>query len=346
MMVETAPIKYIFLDVVGFTKDRSVEAQSDIINSLNIIVRECITSNEITPDKLIVIPSGDGLCIALIDIAHPFDIYMILALNILAALDDYNKEIKPENRKFLVRIGINENIDNLIVDFNGNKNTAGAGINMANRIMEKADGGQILVSETTYDILKTREKYIGHYRGYQTKSKHGQVFNVYQYIGEGHKGLNTKVPSAFVQVKPAEQPLNKILAYYIAHSITNQEFLLSKHNYGSFSYTTIILLYFLALDSEEESNATKYELTDKHAWGAEENKPFNEQFEHYDKIDFWILCRYAECIEQRVLIPYHYCFEKGGTGTARYVFINEKGKTKLKQEWPHIWNEFFGQEET
>lgn len=345
MLAETASIKYIFLDVVGFTKDRSVEAQSDIIISLNNIVRECIISTEISQDKLIVIPSGDGVCIALIDIDHPFDIYMILALNILAAIDDFNKGTEVENRRFLVRIGINENIDNLIIDFNGNKNTAGAGINMANRIMEKADGSQILVSETTYDILKTREKYIGHFRSYQTKSKHGQIFNVYQYIEQDIKGLNTNIPSAFAKLQPVEQPLTQFLAYYLAHSLVNQEFLLFKHDFGSFSYASTILLFFLSIDSKEESNATKYDLTNKNTWGTEDNKSFEEQFEHYDNIDFSVLSEFAELITFRYLSPYHYCFEKTGVG-ASFVFVGEKGKAKLKREWPNIWNEFFGQEET
>jgi hypothetical protein len=344
-MADTAPIKYIYLDVIAFTKDRSVEAQSDIIDSLNKIVKECIISNEIPQEKLIVIPSGDGLCISLIDINHPFDIYMILSVNIMTLIDDYNSQIEDKSRQFLVRIGINENIDNLIIDFNGNRNTAGSGINMAYRIMEKADGGQILVSETTYDILKTREKYIGHFRGYQTKSKHGQIFNVYQYINQDIKGLNTKTPSAFAKVQPVEQPLTKVVAYYLAHSLANNKFLLSKLEHGTFGYTSVILLYFLSVDSEANSNATIYDLPNKHAWGAQNNKPFNEQFEHYDDIDFWVLCEYAGCIIQRVLIPYRYCFENTVMGPD-FVFVNEKGETKLKQEWPNIWKEFYGQEET
>jgi class 3 adenylate cyclase len=344
-MADTANIKYIYLDVVGFTRDRSVEAQSDIIFSLNTIVKECIISNEIPRENLIVIPSGDGLCISLIDINHPFDIYMLLSVNILASIDDYNSQTEDKNRQFLVRVGINENIDNLIIDFNENRNTAGSGINMAHRIMEKADGGQILVSETTYEILKTREKYIGHFRGYQTKSKHGQIFNVYQYIKQDIKGLNTKIPSAFAKVQTVEQPLSKVVAYYLAHSLANLKFLLSKHDFGSFVYSSVILLYFLSVDSEEQSNATVFDLPTTHAWGAENNKPFNEQFEHYEEMDFWVLCEYAECIVQRVLMPYHYCFEKVAM-SAHCVFVNEKGKTKLKQEWPNIWNDFFGKEET
>lgn len=34
----TVPAKYIFLDIVDFTKDRSVEAQTDIVHILNNII--------------------------------------------------------------------------------------------------------------------------------------------------------------------------------------------------------------------------------------------------------------------------------------------------------------------
>jgi hypothetical protein len=33
--VQTIPAKYIYLDVVGFTHNRSVEAQADIVHTVN-----------------------------------------------------------------------------------------------------------------------------------------------------------------------------------------------------------------------------------------------------------------------------------------------------------------------
>ena len=46
--INIIPVKYIFLDVVGFTHDQSVEAQSDIVHSLNEIVKRSLDESSIT----------------------------------------------------------------------------------------------------------------------------------------------------------------------------------------------------------------------------------------------------------------------------------------------------------
>ena len=55
---KTIPAKYIFIDIVGFTHGRSVEAQSDIIHSLNDLVRQTIDSHDFPEDSLILLPTG------------------------------------------------------------------------------------------------------------------------------------------------------------------------------------------------------------------------------------------------------------------------------------------------
>jgi hypothetical protein len=160
-------IKHIFLDIVEFTKGRSVEAQAEIIIKLNTILRETLSSYNIKTDTLIVIPTGDGLCIALKNISNPFDIHILLGLDILDRLDKYNSEtrkIDNMERCFSVRVGINENIDILFKDFNDKTNVAGAGINLAQRIMNNADGGQILVGETVFQTLKDRSGYLNSFK--------------------------------------------------------------------------------------------------------------------------------------------------------------------------------------
>ncbi len=44
--VSTCSAKYIFLDVVGFTSGRSVEAQTEIVRAINRIVSEAISVPE------------------------------------------------------------------------------------------------------------------------------------------------------------------------------------------------------------------------------------------------------------------------------------------------------------
>lgn len=60
-MVETARVQYIFLDVVGFTEKRSVEAQSDVIASINQVVTHALATSSVPSDDTILLPTGDGL---------------------------------------------------------------------------------------------------------------------------------------------------------------------------------------------------------------------------------------------------------------------------------------------
>src|SRR5438034_7778626 len=109
---QTARVKYIFLDIVGYTKGRHVEAQSEIIGDLNRIVLTALEDQNIRPEDRILIPTGDGMCIALIEVLRPFDIHMRIALAILRRIVEHNGGNLDVMRKFTVRIGLNENDDN------------------------------------------------------------------------------------------------------------------------------------------------------------------------------------------------------------------------------------------
>ncbi|BCM88337.1 hypothetical protein IAD21_00168 [Abditibacteriota bacterium] len=39
---EASIVQYVFLDIVSFTKDRSVDAQTDIVGALNLIIRKAL----------------------------------------------------------------------------------------------------------------------------------------------------------------------------------------------------------------------------------------------------------------------------------------------------------------
>jgi len=340
MNAETGSIKYVFLDILGFTKDRSVEAQSDIIKEMNRIVEESLSSFSIPKEQLIVLPTGDGLCIALIDLSKIFDIHLLIALRILELLDSYNSGIKDHKRSFQLRIGLNENVDNLITDFNAQRSVAGAGISFAQRIMENADGNQILVSSIVHETLRHRDKYMNLFRPFTAKGKHGQTLQVYQYIGQGHTGLNIEIPSNFVQPKPIAKSLPKIVAYYLAHALANQKFFIENVSDGS-NYPGIVLLYFLALDSESASNAPHYEKPQLKTMGAGKLR-IEEQFTYYNDIDFWVTCRFSHEIKEKYLKEFSDCFE-GEIFDKRYCIVSEKGKLKLQKDWPEIWKEFFGE---
>jgi class 3 adenylate cyclase len=73
---------------------------------------------------------------------------------------------------------------------------------MAQRIMDKADAGQILVSQAVYDELQPSEKYVNKFRQFWAVGKHNVRYQAFQFVGEGFTGLNADVPWEFqVQTK-------------------------------------------------------------------------------------------------------------------------------------------------
>ena len=91
-MTETANVKYVFVDVVGFTKDRSVEAQSDVIGLLNEVITQSLKSCKLEDEKLILIPTGDGVAVAIID-SKDWDVDLRLRV---AILEEAKNQIKTQ----------------------------------------------------------------------------------------------------------------------------------------------------------------------------------------------------------------------------------------------------------
>jgi class 3 adenylate cyclase len=168
----TVRAKYIFLDIVGYSHNRSVEAQTEVISVLNAIVLKALVESGIKQDGQILLPTGDGICIAIVDVSASYDIHLRIALIILRELRDHNTGTPDAMRRFEVRIGLNENVDNKIIDINGKPNIAGAGINLAQRIMSAADGNQVLVGDAVYETLRHREHYMNKFRSHSVLQKH------------------------------------------------------------------------------------------------------------------------------------------------------------------------------
>jgi predicted aspartyl protease len=192
-------VECIFLDVVSYSTRRT-DSQTAIIKALNRIVKDSIRPYRLRPDQRIFIPTGDGMCVALLNVGDPYDIQMQIALGILKGLEKHNSGRTAEDQlRFEVRIGINMNRDNVVIDINENPNVAGKGINDTSRIMGKADGGQILVGEAVFNNLKERGKYASAaaFRPYLADVKHGLLLKVYQFIGGDHSYLNVNIPGAF-----------------------------------------------------------------------------------------------------------------------------------------------------
>jgi class 3 adenylate cyclase len=120
----------LFIDIVGYSK-LLINEQSEQIQTLREIVRgtEQFRLAE-AEGKLVRLPTGDGG--ALVFRTTP-------EAPVLCALE-ISKELKkhPELR---VRMGIHSGPVNAITDLNEQSNIAGAGINIAQRVMESAGVG-------------------------------------------------------------------------------------------------------------------------------------------------------------------------------------------------------------
>jgi TolB-like protein/Flp pilus assembly protein TadD len=133
----------LFIDIVGYSK-LLINEQSDQIETLKKIVRatEQFRLAE-TEGKLLRLPTGDG--VALVFRTTP-EAPVLCALEIAKALQNH-----PELR---VRMGIHSGPVNEISDLNEQANIAGAGINLAQRVMDCGDAGHILLSRHVAEDLE------------------------------------------------------------------------------------------------------------------------------------------------------------------------------------------------
>lgn len=339
---ETTSAKYVFLDVVGFTHNRNVEAQSYVVETLNSLVLSAMQECRMTdPGARIFIPTGDGMCIALLNTEgrRPYDIHMSIAVTLLQLLEGHNLEQPDSAKRFQIRIGINANEDNLVRDINDNRNVAGAGISMASRIMDKADGSQILISDAVFDRLQQREKYADKFRSYWTSDKHGKRFQVHQYTAD-HPGMNTELPSSAPRpVEPGEANIAKLTietAYYLAHAIKNRAFLASvfKSDRGD-NFALQLLLHLLARDSVAQLGNTDFRERSLLTWNAGA-ATIQDQYEHYAAIDHKLVIATFYLIRSRMEV-YEDLFESSGVN---YLFVNNTGLQKLHEEFSDIWSQF------
>src|SRR5438270_10435607 len=141
----------LFIDIVGYSK-LLINEQSEQIQTLRKIVRgtEQFRLAE-AEGKLVRLPTGDGG--ALVFRNSP-EAPVLCALEISKALKSH-----PELH---VRMGIHSGPVNEVTDLNEQANIAGAGINIAQRVMDCGDAGHIVLSQRVADDL-------AHYRQWQSQ---------------------------------------------------------------------------------------------------------------------------------------------------------------------------------
>src|SRR5213595_3728703 len=138
----------LFLDIVGYSK-LSVNEQHARVDELNGIVRlsEQFQKAEAVI-RILKIPTGDGM--ALVFYRSPEEPAQC-AFEISRALKD--------NPRLQVRMGIHSGPVSGVVDVNERTNVAGAGINLAQRVMDCGDAGHILLSHHVAEDLAEYERW-------------------------------------------------------------------------------------------------------------------------------------------------------------------------------------------
>jgi TolB-like protein/class 3 adenylate cyclase/Tfp pilus assembly protein PilF len=162
----------LFIDIVGYSK-LSVNEQHAAVEELNQIVRasEQFERAE-AASRLLKIPTGDGM--ALVFYTSP-EAPAQCAVEISRAL--------KEHPRLQLRMGIHSGPVSGVVDVNERANLAGAGLNVAQRVMDCGDAGHILLSKHVAEDLEEYEKWrpLLHDLG-SCEAKHGvrvSVVNLY-----------------------------------------------------------------------------------------------------------------------------------------------------------------------
>jgi TolB-like protein/Tfp pilus assembly protein PilF/class 3 adenylate cyclase len=172
----------LFIDIVGYSRLRTAE-QSARIQKLQEIVRNTEQFRIADAEgKLLRLPTGDGGALVFRSLEAP----VLCAVEIAKALRDH-----PDIR---VRMGIHSGPVNEVTDLNEQANIAGAGINLAQRVMDCGDAGHILVSKHAAEDLEQYDQWHPslHDLG-EFEIKHGdrvQVVNFYN-----HDVGNSALPS-------------------------------------------------------------------------------------------------------------------------------------------------------
>ena len=140
----------LFIDIVGYSK-LLINEQRELLEELNQVVRSTESFREAeSAGKLIKLPTGDGMALVF---SNTPEAPVQCALEISRALKS-----RPHLR---VRMGVHSGPVSGILDVNERANVAGAGINMAQRVMDCGDAGHILVSKRVAEDL-------GQYRQWQS----------------------------------------------------------------------------------------------------------------------------------------------------------------------------------
>ncbi len=165
----------LLIDVVGYSK-LLVNEQIELLQELNRVVRgtECFQEAE-KAGKLIRLPTGDGM--ALLFFRSPEEpVQCAVAIS---------NELRKQPH-IQLRMGIHSGPVNQVKDVNETINVAGAGINVAQRVMDCGDAGHILLSKHVADDLAEYRSWQPFLRDLgECEAKHGLRLHIFNLCKDG-----------------------------------------------------------------------------------------------------------------------------------------------------------------
>ena len=186
----------LFIDLVGYSK-LLIDEQKERLRRLTDIVLATGQVHESPDEQIVRLPTGDGM--ALVFRNSPEEPAQC-AVEIAQALKAH-----PE---IAVRMGINSGPVSEVTDVNGRTNIAGAGINMAQRVMDCGDAGHILLSQRVADDLAQFRQWSPslHHLG-ECEVKHGVKLSITSLFGDdfGNAAVPAKLAGAIARRKAARR---------------------------------------------------------------------------------------------------------------------------------------------
>src|SRR5438093_133290 len=174
----------LFIDIVGYSKLLITE-QSELLRRLSDVVRETEQFRSAEAEgKLVRLPSGDGMAFVF---RNSPEATVQCDLELSTGLKAH-----PELK---VRMGIHSGPVNEVADVNERANITGAGINIAQRVMDCGDSGHILLSKHVADDLEQYPQWRSelHDLG-ECEVKHGvRIHAVNFYTGAVHYEIVTEL---------------------------------------------------------------------------------------------------------------------------------------------------------
>src|SRR6184192_1478534 len=138
----------LFIDVVGYSKF-SINEQGVLVDELTKVVRSSDQYQKAeAAGRLIKIPTGDGMGLVFhTSLEAPAQ----CAVEISRAL--------KEHPRLQLRMGVHSGPVSGVIDVNERANVAGAGLNIAQRVMDCGDVGHILLSKHVAEDLEEYEQW-------------------------------------------------------------------------------------------------------------------------------------------------------------------------------------------